>query len=162
MIDILVRLYDLAPLSEALEKTNAHNIVIRRPIGPEKESILEWVRTHFHDRWAAECETAFFNSPKTMYVAIEQGEKPKMLGFACWDATCRGFFGPTGVREDCRGKGVGNALLQACLHAMKEDGYGYAIIGSAGEKAKVFYEKTLPASSIWIPDSKPGVYKNML
>ena len=162
MADILVKLYDLGDLAPVLEKTTANNIVIRRPIGPEKEAIVEWIKTHFHDRWAYECESAFFNSPKTMYIAIQEGETPQMLGFACWDATCRNFFGPTGVREDCRGKGVGNALLQSCLHAMREEGYGYAIIGSASEKARVFYEKSLPASSIWIPDSKPGVYKNML
>ena len=70
--------------------------MIRRPIGPEKEAILEWIKTNFQDRWSYECETAFFNVPKTMYIAIQQGEKPQLLGFACWDATCRGFFWTTG------------------------------------------------------------------
>lgn len=82
----------------------------------------------------------------------------KLVGFACYDATCKGFFGPTGVDDVCRGKGVGTALLLACLHDMRAQGYGYAVIGGAGPVA--FYEKTVGA--IEIPDSKPGIYKGML
>ncbi len=162
MIDILVRLYDLEPLENALDRTRKNNIIIRRPIGPEKNAIMKWITENFSATWAAESETAFFNNPKTMYVAIKEGEVPEMLGFACWDATALGFFGPTGVSESSRGMGVGNALLQACLHAMREQGYGYCIIGSAGKSAISFYQKVLPASSELLEGSKPGVYKNML
>ena len=162
MIDILVRLYDLEPIGDVMKRVNDNGIIIRRPIGPEKEAIVEWITENFSSKWASESETAFFNSPKTMYVAIREGEVPEMVGFACWDATVKGFFGPTGVSENCRGMGVGNALLQACLHAMREDGYGYAIIGSASQKALGFYEKALPKSSMMLEGSKPGVYKNML
>ena len=162
MIDILVRLYDLEPIGDVMKRANDNGIIIRRPIGPEKDAIVEWITENFSSKWASESETAFFNSPKTMYIAIREGEVPEMVGFACWDATVKGFFGPTGVGEDCRGMGVGNALLQACLHAMREDGYGYAIIGSASQKALGFYEKALPKSSMMLEGSKPGVYKNML
>lgn len=81
-----------------------------------------------------------------------------MIGFACYEATCRNFFGPTGVGQEARGKGVGTALLLACMHAMKADGYAYAIIGSAGPVD--FYAQTLGA--VKIENSTPGIYKGML
>ena len=46
----------------------------------------------------------------------------------------------------------------ACLRAMRESGYGYAIIGGAGPMK--FYEKAVGATII--PDSKPGIYTDML
>ena len=52
-----------------------------------------------------------------------------MLGFACYDTTHKNFFGPTGVDAAKRGQGIGTALLLATLHAMREAGYMYAIIG---------------------------------
>ena len=162
MIDILVRLYDLDPIDDAMRRVKENGIEIRRPIGPEKNAIYRWIAEHFNEQWAGECETAFFHSPKTMYLAIRPGDTPEPLGFASWDATALGFFGPTGVAEEARGMGIGNALLQCCLHAMREQGYGYAIIGSASKNALDFYRKTLPVSSQFLEGSKPGVYKNML
>ena len=51
------------------------------------------------------------------------------------------------------GTRVGTALLLRCLTAMREHGYGYAIIGSVGPVA--FYEKNCHATVI--PDSDPGI-----
>ena len=82
----------------------------------------------------------------------------KLLGFACHDATAKGFFGPTGVDEAARGQGIGEALLIATLRGMREAGYGYAVIGDPGPVA--FYQKRLDA--LEIPKSKPGIYAGML
>jgi predicted N-acetyltransferase YhbS len=81
-----------------------------------------------------------------------------MIGFAAYDATCRNFFGPTAVDEKWQGKGIGKALLLAALHAMKNDGYAYAIIGGAGPVD--FYKKALGA--IEIEGSTPGIYANRI
>jgi len=72
-------------------------------------------------------------------------------------ARLRGF-GPTGVLQSARGKGIGKALLLACLWSLREMGYVYAIIGAAGPVR--FYQKTVGA--IIIPDSEPGIYTDML
>ena len=80
-----------------------------------------------------------------------------VLGFACYDATAKDFFGPTGVMESQRGKGIGAALLIACMQAMAAEGYAYAVIGGAGPVA--FYEKVVGATVI--PDSVPGPYRDM-
>ena len=66
------------------------------------------------------------NHPISCFVAVQNQQ---IIGFACYDATALGFFGPTGVIEESRGKGVGKALLLACMLDMKLKGYGYAIIG---------------------------------
>ena len=82
----------------------------------------------------------------------------QVIGFACFDATCRGFFGPIGVADEARRRGVGRALLLATLHAMSAAGYAYAIIGGAGEP--LFFAKTVGA--VEIPDSTPGIYRDRL
>jgi predicted N-acetyltransferase YhbS len=81
-----------------------------------------------------------------------------LLGFAAWDVTALGFFGPTGVDEGARGKGVGAALLLSVLRAMRGAGYGYAIIGAAG--APDFFTKV--AGAVPIAGSHPGVYRGLL
>ena len=53
---------------------------------------------------------------------------------------------------------IGAALLLACLSAMREEGYGYAVIGSVGPAD--FYKKICGA--VEIEGSSPGVYRGML
>ncbi|MFD1954238.1 GNAT family N-acetyltransferase [Paenibacillus thailandensis] len=155
MSDMLVPLYKLPDHSAFMRQLQDSDIEIRRPIAPEKHKVLEWVREHFSEGWVSECDVAFSRVPVSAFIALEKGE---LIGFGCYDVTCRGFFGPTGVGEQARGKGAGKGLLLACLDAMRREGYGYAIIGGAGPKD--FYQKT--AGAIEIPDSVPGIYKGML
>ncbi|MBN2982618.1 GNAT family N-acetyltransferase [Cohnella algarum] len=155
MSDMLVPLYKL-PEHHVLLRTLAESgIEIRRGLVPEKHKVTAWVRENFRPSWVDECEAAFARVPVSCWIAVEKGE---LIGFGCYDATCRGFFGPTGVSEAARGKGVGKAILLACLHAMQAEGYGYAAIGGVGPKE--FYAKA--AGAIEIPDSTPGIYKGML
>jgi hypothetical protein len=164
MSDLLVKLYELPALSPVLDELKQKNIVIRRPIGPENYAVIGWIREHFGSIWAGEAENAFFRPTKSIFIAVretidENGRvSSKMLGFGCYDATVKGFFGPTGVAVEERGQGIGRALLLACLHGMYDEGYGYGIIGSAGPVD--FYKKTVGA--IVIEGSSPGVYRGML
>ena len=98
---------------------------------------------------------AFANHPPSCLVAVEGQD---ILGFACYDATARGLFGPTGVTEASRGRGIGAALLMASLHAMREQGYAYAVIGAAGPID--FYRRQV--GGMVIPDSWPGLYRGLL
>jgi predicted N-acetyltransferase YhbS len=82
----------------------------------------------------------------------------EILAFACYDTTAKGYFGPTGVAEAARGSGIGKALLFRSLHALRESGYAYAIIGGVGPKE--FYAKACGA--IEIPGSDPGIYAGLL
>ena len=81
------------------------------------------------------------------------------MGFACHDATCPNFFGPTGVEAKARKRGIGKALLFALPrgHAASQ-GFGYAIIGGVGPAE--FYAKAVGAAAI--EGSEPGVYRGLL
>ena len=155
MPDMLVKLYNLPPIEPVLEAQRAKGVHIRRALAPEKHLVLEWITRHFSSFWASECDVAFGNAPVSCFVATEND---CLRGFGCYDATCLNFFGPTGVSEAARGQGTGEALLLSCLHAMRQVGYGYAIIGGAGPTG--FYEKVAGAQAI--PDSSPGIYEGML
>jgi GNAT superfamily N-acetyltransferase len=155
MSDMLVKLYDLPPLAPLVERLAGEGVVIRRAEPWEKHAVVAWVGEHFHANWASECDVAFSNRPISCLLATHAGQ---VIGFGCYDATCKDYFGPTGVAEEFRGRRIGTALLLACLHAMRAEGYGYAIIGWVGPKA--FYEKAVGATEI--PDSTPGIYMDML
>ena len=155
MPDMLVKLYDLPEFESVRQYEARTGVTIRRAIAPEKHVVAKWVGEHFSPAWVSECEVAFSKSPNTCIIATENN---KLLGFACYDATTKGFFGPTGVDENQRGKGIGKMLFLYTLYLMRLDGYGYAVIGGAGPTE--FYAKT--ANATIIEDSKPGVYKGML
>ena len=147
MPDMLVRLYALPDHDRGLRDGYA----VRRAAAYDKAVILDWIRRSFSTQWASEADVAFSRQPISCFIALSQ---ERLAGFACYEATCRGFFGPGGVLEAYRGQGLGTLLLLECLRSMKEMGYGYAIIGGIGPKE--FYTKTVGA--IEIPDSTPGIY----
>ncbi|MEO0844292.1 MAG: GNAT family N-acetyltransferase [Cyanobacteria bacterium J06643_5] len=157
MADMLVKLYTLPSAEAEITAQAKQDITIRRAIAPEKTTILAWVEEQFNTRWMSECDVSFKNSPPSCWIAVENQQ---IIGFACYECTCKNFFGPIGIGEAARGRKVGKALLIACLNDMKVQGYGYAIIGGASDGVADFYRKTVGA--IVIEDSSPGIYKGML
>ena len=157
MPDMLVKLYELPDSTELYKSIEAQDIRIIRPMTPNKTKVVEWVREHFHDGWADEISAAFTKFPVSCFIAYDENEK-KILGFAGYDCTYKDFFGPTGVDETQRGKGIGGALFLRCMEAMRDEGYGYAIIGSAGPVD--FYNKMSGATVI--EGSVPGIYKELI
>lgn len=156
MSDMLVKLYDLKPEEELFDKLMKEGISIKRALAPDMIKIIEYVRENFGDTWASECTAAFSGKPISCYIAAAD---KKLVGFSCYDATTKGFFGPIGVSDELQGKGIGKALLHKCLCSMWESGYAYAIIGGVEDVAG-FYKKTVGA--VEIPGSNPGVYKQMI
>ena len=94
MVDMLVKLYELIDDWSFLAVQEDAGITIRKPIGPEKRLIVDWVRDQFWDAWASETDIAISNAPRTCFVAIKDGQ---IIGFSCYDATALGYFGPIGV-----------------------------------------------------------------
>ncbi len=152
MPDMAVKLYELDEDRQLVTGQKCRGITIRKPIGPEKHLLIQWVSKNFGSAWAAETDTAFGNTPRSCFVAVKQ---PAIVGFACYDATALGFFGPVGVDTAYRRQGIGTTLLISCLLDMKLKGYGYAIIGAVKETG--FYEKAVGA--LEIPGSEPGFYR---
>jgi len=170
MADMLVRLFSLPPMDSLLEELDSEGIILRRAHPSEAGIIVPWVSANFHEKWAAECRGALEHRPVTCFIASallpvpEPDSDPynlppeKLIGFACYDITAKGMFGPEGVLLEYRGLGVGKALLLACMHAMANDGYAYAVISWAGPTE--FYEKTVGATMI--ENSEPGIFRGPL
>ena len=151
---MLVRLYQLPSLAEALEATSRQGITVRRALAPERPVVMSWVASNFASS-VVEVEIAYGRLPIACFIAV-RGQR--IAGFACYDATARNFFGPEAVVEEERGRGVGRTLLLAALHAQREQGYAYAIIGGVGPAD--FYARSVGA--IPIAGSTPGIYAGML
>ena len=155
MTDLLVKLYNIKDEWDFITEQDMLGVIIRKPIGPERNVLVHWVQGIYGDAWASEVGMALANRPISCFVAIS---KQTLIGFSCYDATALGFFGPIGVNEHCRGQGTGKALLLAGLLDMKLKGYGYAIVGRVGPVE--FYKKLVGA--IEIPESTPGLYATWL
>lgn len=155
MIDMLVRLYDLPDSGEIYAKVAEQGITLRRARAFEKHTVAEFARANFSAKWVSEVEVAITRQPVACFIATKD---KTILGFACYDTTMKGFFGPTGVSEAARGTGIGKALLFKSLEALRDTGYAYALIGGVGPKE--FYAKACGA--IEIPGSDPGIYADIL
>lgn len=165
MADMLVKLYDVRRDDDLTAALAARGITIRRALPPDRRRVVRFVEesaaehwpAESGENWSSECEVAMSQQPPTCFIAV-QGQQ--VIGFACYDATAKGYFGPTGVLRHRQGLGVGKALLIASLLAMWEAGYGYAIIGWPAASAVSFYESTVGAQPI--EGSSPGIYGRMI
>lgn len=157
MPDMLVKLYDLPELRSDAAPWRKAGIVVKRAMTPDKFPIIDFVRRTFGDAWAGECETAFANKPVSCFIAVR--DAAEVVGFAGYECTGKAYFGPTGIRKEYRGLGLGSELLLRALGGLRDMGYAYGIIGGASD-AIGFYEKTVHA--IVIPDSVPSIYRDRI
>jgi GNAT superfamily N-acetyltransferase len=155
MPDLLVNLLKLPPLQPLLDGLNSAGINIRRAQPFEITPVRKFIEESFSIAWADEISVGFANQPVTVLIATRAG---RIIGFAGYECTRKAFFGPTGVAESERGRGVGKALLVASLWGLRELGYVYGIIGGAGPVE--FYRDAVGA--IVIPESEPGIYTDLL
>lgn len=146
MPDMLCALYRLPQVPVC------DGVVIRRAHAFEASQVISWVEKNFSKGWADEITGGY---PAKVVVAVRGGS---LVGFAAYDCTRPNFFGPTGVLESERGKGIGRALLITALAFMRDRGYAYAIIGGVGPAE--FYTKTVGATII--PDSVESIYTNRI
>lgn len=155
--DMLIKLYELPAVHRADPALAAAGIRIFRPLAGDKSKIADFIRNSFSDVWADEFEKAMSNNPVSCFVAVKDKE---IVGFSCYDASCLNFFGPIGVSEKYRGRNIGKELLLHALYAMREKGYGYAVVGWTSEKVAPFYAGA--AKAVEIKDSFPGVYRDAI
>ena len=151
---MLARLYDLPSSTEDVSRLAGDGVVCRRAESYERSVVAAFARRHF-PHWEDEVVAAFGAVPPTVFIAVEQRA---VQGFACYNVTRPDYFGPTGVLESQRGRGIGRALLLQCLEALSAEGYAYAIIGGVGPAE--FYERAVGATLI--PGSEKGIYRNRL
>ncbi len=160
MADLICRLYDRDfSTSEAEIRLAEEGITFKRAHPVDKERILAFVKETFSDGWKNECEHSFSQPYPTCYIAVKEKQ---VIGFACFEATGRDFFGPIGVAPAFRRMRVGDTLTRLCLNSMREMGYAYAIIGWASTGARAFYTEGFGA--VELPDSGPehSIYRNLI
>src|SRR3954469_18591315 len=151
MPDMLVNLLKLTPLEPLLSELRRSGVIIRRAQPHEITPVRDFLSEKFEAGWANEISVGYAKKPVWFFIPIRAR---RVIGFGAYECTRRNFFGPTGVAKSERGRGVGYALLLACLWGVREMGCVYAIIGGAGPVE--FYERTVGATLI--PDSAPGIY----
>jgi len=151
MPDMLVNLLALP----TLQTLSDDGVTIRRAQPFEMTPVRQFIEKNFSVAWADEISVGFANKPVTIFVATRDA---RVIGFAAYECTRKAFFGPTGVVENERARGIGKALLIASLHGLRELGYVYGIIGGAGPAD--FYREAVGAFEI--PDSAPGIYTDLL
>jgi GNAT superfamily N-acetyltransferase len=86
--------------------------------------------------WRRSAQNARNTDSASVHVARAEGE---VIGFA---ASWGGGFGPIGVVEEHRGRGVGTVLLLRCLRDVRRRGHERAHIGWANVP---FYAKAISA-----------------
>lgn len=165
MHDMLVKLYELPDASIHRAKMAERGVVLRAARAYELGPVRRWITEHFAEGWADEVQACFARQPVTCILALRDSEREgapadrkRIVGFAGYESTARGFFGPMGTAESERGQGVGAAVLLEALHAMRAMGYAYGIVGGVGPAE--FYAKVCGATVI--PDSGHSMYSDLL
>ncbi|QDQ03440.1 GNAT family N-acetyltransferase [Lysinibacillus fusiformis] len=126
--------------------------IIRKVNPNDANDLIQFIEHQFSKQWSETIRNALLLDEPSVYIAFDY--KGEMVGFAAYDVfeNRKCYFGPMGVSESNRVKGIGYSLLHHCLKDMHDIGYEYAIIGGAGPIE--FYEKACNAVVI------PTAYKD--
>jgi len=112
---------------------------VRRARPPDRAPLLDAIDRAFGRAWPHEVARALDHTPATVHVALTGAGE--VAAFAAHDGNNRGlgWFGPTGTLEPHRGRGLGEALLIACL--VDVVGAGHATCEVAWIGPRRFYER---------------------
>ncbi len=149
--DLIVNLYD-----NNLECKQIEGVVINRIFPTDYDKLDEFIGKHFSKGWQNEVKAGLFQPNPTVFVAVKNHQ---IIGFAGYDCTAKGYFGPTGVDPLFQKQGIGTTLLLITLKAMKDAGYGYAVIGDTEDQVFTFYSKYVKLIKL---DREHSVYDRMI
>jgi predicted N-acetyltransferase YhbS len=113
---------------------------IRRARPGDADALTAMITTGFSAAWAFETGQAMRAQPPAVHVAVER-RSGELAAFAAHDGNNRGlgWFGPTGTLPAHRGRGLGAALLCACL--VDVVGAGHAVCEVAWIGPRAFYDR---------------------
>lgn len=115
MSDLLVNLLEIPQPREAELRLLEEGVRVQRALAPDRSEIAAFAETCSDEDYSDEVRAAFANQPATCYIAVKER---KLVGFACFEATARDFFGPMAVTNALRKRGVGGgaAAQVSCIH----------------------------------------------
>lgn len=122
--------------AETCARVRASGYEVRRALGDE-QSLVDAIAREFGGAWPWEVTRALANDPPAVHLATQDGV---YCAFAAHDGNNRGlgWFGPTGTWPAHRGRGLGEAVLLACLLDVAAD-HARCEIAWIGPRA--FYDK---------------------
>lgn len=127
--------------AELKAECEAEGYQIRRGARSDRASLHSMIETEFSEAWAFEVNLALSSSPEGVHVAV--APDGSFAAFAAHDGNNRGlgWFGPAGTVPSHRAKGIGAALLLACLDDVRVAGHDECLISWIGPRD--FYERTV-------------------
>jgi GNAT superfamily N-acetyltransferase len=114
---------------------------IRRASRDDRGALRAMVAAAFSSGWSFEVNLALSSTPEGVHIAVDPDGA--IAAFAAHDGNNRGlgWFGPAGTLPAHRGKGLGGALLLACLEDVRAAGHDQCVISWIGPRD--FYESTV-------------------
>ena len=103
----------------------------------------EAVARRFSDSWASEVDIALRMDRASVWYL---GARTDLLGFAVNSLWARNAFGPMGVAESQRGRGLGAALLVRALRDLRVRGVERCVVAWIGPKE--FYDRYMHTVSV--------------
>ena len=124
----------------------AQGYQLARLAAHQLDATAAMVEKEFSKGWAFEMTRAASASEPGVHLATELSSGT-VVAFAAHDGNNQGlgWFGPTGTLEPHRGRGIGAALLVACLLDVQASGLGEAQIAWIGPRD--FYDKIVGIKS---------------
>jgi mycothiol synthase len=109
-------------LAQSIAAARRAGYEVRRARQGERQALHAAITREFGGAWPFEVERALDHEPAGVHVAVSLGDG-SLCAFAAHDGNNRGlgWFGPTGTWPAHRGKGLGEALLLACLVDVSAD-----------------------------------------
>ncbi len=109
-----------------VENELVHNgFLFRKARLQEKKELVSWVRDTFSPFWAYEVSCGFSEDSTSIWLAEHKGE---VVGFSAYSVLEPDWFGPIGVDERVRGKGIGTVLLYKAISSLRLDGHRFVTI----------------------------------
>ncbi|MCG8425280.1 MAG: GNAT family N-acetyltransferase [Proteobacteria bacterium] len=143
--NLLIDVLDNPRVTPAIADTLAdackrHNYLVRRANQTDAAALDAMIRAEFSAGWAFEVGRALGRARSGVHVAVHQPSR-QIAAFAAHDGNNRGlgWFGPAGTLPDHRGRGLGRALLVACLLDVAAAGHPVCEVAWIGPRE--FYDR---------------------
>lgn len=145
----------LENIAKIEEKLREEGIEVRGLTSRYLNPLMTFLRKYWQGDWYRHARELLLHNRKEQVIIAAKGHE--VVGY-CQFWGGEGYewympgshFGPFGVREDMRRRGIGRVLLYKCLRAMKENGVHNAFFMSTGADARRLYERLgFKASRVW-------------